>query len=132
MSAVVALLALLLLVDLFLPWVPVEIQGISLSDRDGFEFVPGLLVIALLLWELGIVLFEKRRPWDTPVALALAAATGIFGLVGFATARSNDFLDNPNGEVLYGAWLALPLSVLILIGAGFHLLESFAAINRAR
>jgi hypothetical protein len=127
LSAAMAALALGYAIDVFLPWIWIDVGRISLSN-EGLDIAPAawgfLTALALALWALGAALSRQRRRWDAPIASGLAVGTGLLGLAAFIDARSG-LSEQPKGELAYGAWIALPLSILLVAGGLAHVVEHF-------
>jgi hypothetical protein len=127
LSAAVGIVALGYAIDVFLPWIWIDVGPISLSNEGldvpaaAWGFLTGL---ALALWELGAALSPRRRRWDGLVASGLSLATGLLALAAFIDARSG-LPDQPRGELAYGAWVAVPLSVLLVAGGLAHFWAHF-------
>ena len=124
LSAAVATVALAYLVDVFLPWFPVKVEDITLGTRDGTETWPTpysvLSASMLALWDARIALSSRIRRWRHAAATVLAGATGGIALAGVMDAREIWFL-HPDHSLAYGAWIAIPLALLLLAGALGHL-----------
>jgi hypothetical protein len=122
-----AALALGYVIDVFLPWIWIDVGPISLSN-EGLDIAAAtwgfLAGLALALWELGAALSRKRRRWDAFVASGLGVGTGLLGIAAFIDARSG-LSEQPKGELAYGAWIALPLSFLLVAGGLAHFGEHF-------
>jgi hypothetical protein len=124
LSAVVALVAAAFLVDLFFDWT--ETRG-GLGTRTGLDSGPGFLCfatsVALLLWEvLGALEVVRTRTAraDSLVAFFLAAGSALTGIAAVIHLK----LGPPSGfesDLAAGAFLAIPLSILLLAGAVAHL-----------
>ena len=123
-SALVGIVALAYLVDVFLPWVPVKFEGVSLGTRDGTYTWPTpislLTALMLVLWDARIALSPRIGRWRHAAAAVLAGLTGGIALAGVMQAREIWFL-HPDHSLAYGAWIAVPLGVLLLLGGLGHL-----------
>jgi hypothetical protein len=104
---------ILLLIDSFLDWQQVSVAGISAgaSMWHGVGVVAGLLLIALLVWEVAQVTGVLRN-LELPVSAALisvglAVGTAVFTIIKFLVA---------NEARHWPAWIGLILAVGIAVG----------------
>ena len=104
---------ILLLIDSFLDWQQISAGGISAgaSMWHGVGVVAGLLLIALLVWEVAQVSGVTRN-LELPVSAALisvglAVGTAAFTVVKFLVA---------NEARHWPAWLGLSLAVAVAVG----------------
>jgi hypothetical protein len=104
---------ILLLIDSFLDWQQVSVVGISAgaSMWHGVGVVAGLLLIALLVWEVAQVTGVVRN-LELPVSaalisVALAVGTAVFTIIKFLVA---------NEARHWPAWIGLILAVGIAVG----------------
>ena len=111
--------AVLLLIDLFLPWQDFDVGGLAdelgvdatFSGWRGIGIVLGLLTIVLLAW-LIVRLASVNIP--LPVSTAMSAAViGTLVLI-FAVIKILTILGD---EATIWAWIGLVLAVLIAVGA---------------
>ncbi|MEK6276037.1 MAG: hypothetical protein AABM30_11995 [Actinomycetota bacterium] len=123
-SAGVAAVALAYLIDVFLPWIPLKYEGTSLGTWAGTRAwpVPISVVTAsmLLLWDVRIALSARIKRWRHVGAAVIAGITGGIALAGVLDARTTALL-HPDHSLAYGAWIAIPVGVLLLLGALGHL-----------
>lgn len=114
-AQVVLVCGVLYLIISFLDWQQVSFPfaggTVGLSEWHGIGVVAGLLVIALLIWEI-VRLFEVNTPTgnvtEGHISLALAVALGLFTLIAFfnkSTARH------------WPAWIGLILGIVIVVAA---------------
>jgi hypothetical protein len=120
----VGIVALAYLVDVYLPWTPVKIESTSLGTRDGTDTWPipvsVLTGLMLVLWEARIAFSPRIRRWRHAAPAILAGVTGGIAIAGVMQAREI-WLLHPDHSLAYGAWIAVPLGVLLLLGALWHL-----------
>jgi hypothetical protein len=118
-----AAVALAYLVAIFLPWVPRQVEAISLTPLSGVEtswalwtsFFTGSV---LLLWELGFAIKGSRAAGADRIAAVLAGTTAVLGIVGIFEARATRLpIVHDDSSLAYGAWLALPLIAFLVLGA---------------
>lgn len=108
--------AVLLLIDLFLPWQDFDVLDVlgvdaTFSGWRGIGVVLGILTIALIAW-LGvrIAAVDLRLPVSTTVASAtLGALILVFGVIKWLT-----IIDD---EATVWAWIGLVLSIVIAFSA---------------
>lgn len=111
--------AVLLFIDLFLPWQDFDIGGLAdefgvdatFSGWRGVGAVLGILTIALVAWiVLRLAAVDLRLPFSTTlIAAVLGAAVLVFGVIKWIT-----IVDD---EATIWAWVGLALSILIAVGA---------------
>jgi hypothetical protein len=128
--------ALAYVVDVFLPWVPRDVGPISLplsgvetSTAVWLSFFTGS---ALLAWELGFAVHGSRAAGADRIAAVLAGMTAVLAILGIFEARSTRIpVLREDDSLAYGAWLALPLIGLLVLGtlaqAGFSIWASQVA-----
>jgi hypothetical protein len=118
-----AAVALAYAVAVLLPWVPRRVEEISLTPLSGVEaswalwlsFFTGLLLFA---WDLGFALKGSPAPGADRIAAVLAGTTAGLAIVGIFEARSTTLPGlHEDHSLAYGAWLALPLIALLIVGA---------------
>jgi hypothetical protein len=117
-----AAVALAYLVDIFLPWVPRRVEalsfplsGVETSTALWLSFFTGL---ALFAWELGFAITGNRAAGADRIAAVLAGSTAVLAIVGILEARSTRIpVLHEDHSLAYGAWLALPLIGLLVLGA---------------
>lgn len=107
------LAGLLLLIDSFLDWQQVSAAGITAgaSMWHGVGVVAGLLLIALLLWEVAQIAGVTRNI-ELPVSAALISVGLAVGVAAFTVVKflvANDARHWP-------AWIGLILAVVIAVG----------------
>jgi hypothetical protein len=117
-----AAVALAYLVDIFLPWVPRRVEAISFP-LSGVETSTALWLsfftaFVMFAWELGFAINGSRAAGADRIAAVLAATTAVLAIVGFFEARSTRIpVLHEDHSLAYGAWLALPLIGLLMLGA---------------
>ena len=117
-----AAVALAYLVDIFLPWVPRRIEAISLP-LSGVETSTALWLsfftgFALFAWELIFAITGNRAAGADRIAAVLAGTTAVLAVAGILEARSTRIpVLHEDHSLAYGAWLALPLIGLLVLGA---------------
>ena len=123
LPAVVCLLATVLVVDLFFDWTKrgddIGFATSGLNSSPGFFcFATG---VALVLWELlGALGVVRTTRADSLVAFFLASGTALAALatvVNLKWGGSGPF----DQDLATGAFIAIPLSILLLTGAVLHL-----------
>jgi hypothetical protein len=104
---------ILLLIDSFLDWQQVSAAGITAgaSMWHGVGVVAGLLLIALLVWEVAQVTGVTRN-LELPVSAALVSVALAVGVTAFAVIK---FLV-ANEARHWPAWIGLILAVVIAVG----------------
>ena len=115
-------MALAYLVDVFLPWLPRRVEAISFplsgveaSTAVWLSFFTGFVLFA---WELGFGIKGSRAAGADRIGAVLAGTTAVLGFVGFFETRSTRLLVfHEDHSLAYGAWLALPLIGLLMLGA---------------
>ena len=118
--------ALLLFIDLFLPWQDfgggeffgVEVEGVSLNGFRGLGILAGLLAIATLVWEGLVAAGVNINMGTTSPALIgaiLGGATALFTIIKFLTS-----LDG----IQFGAFIGLILALALAYGAYLRFQES--------
>ena len=123
-SSLVGLVAIAYVVFLFLPWAK-GADETSIGSRAGVDMVPGFLSLAsgvvLVLWEvLGAAGVRRAGRSDSLVSFFLAGSTAILGILGVIHAKWGD--SSPFAvDLAYGAFVALALAILLLLGASAHL-----------
>jgi hypothetical protein len=127
-SAVVALAAVGFAVALFLKWIEGrQTEGFSFNEIAGIDISPSFVAfagaIALVLWELLAILHIGRTTRaDSLIAFFLATGTALAGAGTIAHARWTAPYGLPTGgDLAYGAWIAIPLAALLLVGGLAHL-----------
>jgi hypothetical protein len=125
LSALVALVAAGLVVDLFFHWTEGEGGEFNIGATTGLDSAPGFFSfatgLALVLWEvLGALRVQRTGRSDSLVAFFLAAGAAVAALAtlihlkwGAPSPFSND--------LAVAALLTIPLSILLLAGAVAHL-----------
>ena len=125
--------ALAYVVVVFLPWVPRDVGPISLplsgvetSTAVWLSFFTGF---ALFAWELAFAVHGSRAPGADRIAAVLAGMTAVLATLGILEARSTRIPGlHEDDSLAYGAWLALPLIGLLVLGtlaqAGFSIRAS--------
>jgi hypothetical protein len=120
-TQVLLVAGVLLLIDSFLDWQQVSVVGVTAGQSmwDGVGIVAGLVLIALLVWEVAQVAGVTRN-LELPVSaalisVALAAGSAAFVLIKFLVA--NEFRHWP-------AWVGLILAVAIAIGGWLRYSEA--------
>ena len=116
-AQVVLVCGVLYLIISFLDWQQVSFAfaggggTVGLSEWHGIGVVAGLLIIALLIWEI-VRLFEVNTPTgnvtEGHISIALAVALALFTLIAFfnkSTARH------------WPAWVGLILAIVIVVAA---------------
>jgi hypothetical protein len=117
-----AAVALAYLVDIFLPWLPRSVETISFP-LSGVEastsiWLSFFTAFALLAWELGFAIKGSRAAGADRIAAVLAGTTAVLAIVGIFEVRSTRLLVlHENNSLAYGAWLAVPLIALLIVGA---------------
>jgi len=117
-----AAVALVYLVDIFLPWVPRTVEGFSFP-LSGVEASTALWLsfftaFALLAWELGFAIGGSHAAGADRIGAVLAGTTAVLAVVGIFEARSTRIpVLRDDDSLAYGAWLALPLIGLLALGA---------------
>ena len=118
-----AAVALAYAVAVLLPWVPRRVEEISLTPLSGVEaswalwlsFFTGLLLFA---WDLGFALKGSPAPGADRIGAVLAGTTAGLAIVGVLEARSTTLPGlHEDHSLAYGAWLAVPLIALLIVGA---------------
>jgi hypothetical protein len=125
----VALVALLFLISLFLPWAEQDVEDVTVWRARGWETVAAygaFPALGLLLWELlraAGVRIGVRSP--ALVSFFLGAGAAFFGVSAVIHVRwGATFTDVESlRDLQYGAWIALWTSVLILAAAIARLAE---------
>jgi hypothetical protein len=126
-SALVALAGAGFAVDLFLAWIEGrQTETFSFNDIAGIDTSPSSIAFAgaivLVLWELLALLHIARTiRADSLIAFFLATGTALAGAGTIAHARWNPPFLPTGGDLAYGAWIAIPLVALLLIGGLAHL-----------
>jgi hypothetical protein len=117
-----AAVALVYLVDIFLPWVPRTVESLSFP-LSGVEASTALWLsfftaFALFAWELVSAISGSRAAGADRIAAVLAGTTAVLAIVGIFEARSTRIpVLHEDNSLAYGAWLALPLIGLLALGA---------------
>lgn len=114
------------LVDLMLPWGPSEGLVNGRLVPHGIDLLPTGLglssAVGLFLWELvGVLGIRRTTRSDSLISALLAGAAALIGLIGIVEMRMNGLFEE-TASLDYGAWIALPLTALLLAGAGVHVL----------
>ena len=116
--------SLLLLVDSFLPWEAGSFEAgrftVSLPSKNGWEGVgilAGLLVVALLVWEIGQL---TGRAGAVPVPAATTSALLAGGILLATVAR----VIAADDVRRYGAWFGLVLAFAVGYGGWIRLTEN--------
>jgi hypothetical protein len=116
----------LLLIDSFLDWQQVSVVGVTAgaSMWHGVGVVAGLVLIALLVWEVAQVAGVTRN-LELPVSaalvsVALAAGTAVFVLIKFLVA---------NEARHWPSWVGLILAVAIAIGGWLRYSEAPTSVQ---
>ncbi len=110
---------------LFLPWSEGLEDDFGISALTGLDGPPGFLsfatVVGLVLWEL-VSVFGIRRTVraDSLVAFFLAASTGLTGIASVVHMKWGNPYPGTD-DLDYGAFLAIPLSGLLVTGGVAHL-----------
>jgi hypothetical protein len=126
-SAVVALAGAGFAVDVFLPWIEGrQTDAFSFNDIPGIDTSPSSVAfagaIALVLWELLAFLgIARTTRADSLIAFFLATGTALAGAGTIAHVRWNPPFLPTRGDLAYGAWIAIPLVALLLVGGLAHL-----------
>jgi ABC-type amino acid transport system permease subunit len=122
--------AVLLFVDLFLPWVTASISIPDIIDQtesgngwDGVGVLAGILALALIAWEvarlLGVV--PRLSVNHDLVTAVLAGLTALFTIIQFFRALTSD-VDVDEADLLggdidagagYAAWIGLVLALVL-------------------
>ncbi len=135
LSALLALVTAVFVVDLFLRWTEGREGEISFGETTGVDLVPGFLClpggVVLFLWEaLGAGGVRRTVRSDSLVSFMLAATTGVIAITAVVHLKWGSPFPNGN-DLAYGALAAIPLAILLLAGAvahlALHVLESRAA-----
>ena len=119
---------LLLLIDSFLDWQQVSALGVSagVSMWHGVGVVAGLLLIALLVWEIaqlaGVTRDLELPVTATLVSVGLALGTAVFVIIKFLVA---------NEARHWPAWIGLILAVAIAVGGWLKYQEAPTAAPAA-
>jgi hypothetical protein len=127
-----AAVALAYLVDIFLPWLPRRVEAISFplsgveaSTAVWLSFFTGF---ALFAWELFFGIKGSRAPGADRVAAVLAGTTAVLAIVGIFEVRSTTLLIlHEDHSLAYGAWLAIPVIVLLVVGGSAQAAMSIRA-----
>jgi hypothetical protein len=114
--------ALAYVIDVFLPWVPRDVgpvslplSGIETSTAVWLSFFTGF---ALLGWELGFAVHGSRAAGADRIGAVLAGITAVLAISGILEARSTRIpVLHEDDSLAYGAWVALLLSGLLVMGA---------------
>jgi hypothetical protein len=111
-SKVVLGAGVLLLIDSFLHWQEVSFGPISagVSMWHGWGVVAGLLLLAILAWELAQLAGIRIALGPLSASMVTAALSGLLVLVTLIKVLTNDF-------VASWAWIGLVLSIGIAAGA---------------
>jgi hypothetical protein len=117
-----AAVALAYLVAIFLPWVPRRVEtlsfplsGVEASTALWLSFFTGFL---LFVWELVFAIIGNRRAGADRIGAVLAGTTAVLAIIGILEARSTRIpVLHEDSSLAYGAWLAVPLIALLVLGA---------------
>jgi hypothetical protein len=125
LSALVALVAAVFIVDLFLRWTEGRDDQLGLGRTTGVDTVPGFLCLpgglVLFFWEmLGALNVPRTARSDSLVAFLLAATTGVTAISAVVHLKWGSPFPYGN-DLAFGALAAVPLAVLLLTGAVGHL-----------
>jgi phosphatidylserine synthase len=127
-TQVLLLAGILFLIDSFLDWQQVSAFNVSVGATmwHGVGVVAGLLVVALLVWEIA-QLAGVTRNLELPVSAAiisaaLAVGTAAFAIIKFVVA---------NEARHWPAWIGLILAIAIAIGGWLKYSEAPAPATAA-
>ena len=116
--------AILLFIDLFLPWQGVDFGGFGSANVSGFSglgILVALLCIATIAWEIMLLAGMNINMGTTSpglISAILAGLTAVFALIKFLT--SLEFIK-------FGAFIGLILALALAYGAYMRYTESRTA-----
>jgi hypothetical protein len=117
-------------VDMFLRWASPARHGtfVAFGDVVGWNIAPaaisGPAALGLALVELAAVTAVWRSRAQRLVSFFLAAATGVLAVSAVVDLRwGGSFTSFRFGEFATGAWIALALGIVLLLGAVLRLAE---------
>ena len=125
LSGLVGLFAAALVVDLFFDWTEGQGGEFDIGSTTGLDSGPGFFCfaigLALFLWELLAVLGVARTARADSLVAFFLAAGGALAAIG-AVIHLKWGAPSPFGhDLAVAAFLAIPLSILLLAGAVAHL-----------
>ena len=109
---------LLLLLVSFFSWFEVDGFGGVASMWEGFGFIAGLALLALLAWEIAQLAGVKLEFGISPalVSVTLAILVGVIVLLRVLVTPGPDIADDVIGRTFW-AWIGLLLALVVVAGA---------------
>ena len=119
----------LLLIDLFLSWQEVEVAGVDIASRQGFEGFAGvvllLLTLVLLAW-----LVVRLASVNIPLPVSTAMTGALLGtlILIFAIIKILTILGD---ATTIWAWIGLALAVVVAVGA-FQVVQEAGGVEQLK